>query len=237
MRISIQELVLPPIYIFQMGKVGSASLHSTLSQKYKGKVIHAHTYETMAPQAKQVLKWRKRFYLPVYVICPVREPLSRNVSAFFQNFKRDTNYDFSERLWTASELCQLFLENYPHNVCLEWFDNDFRKTFQVDVFAKPFPIHRKWETYRRSSVHVLVYRADLEHTEQLNVISRFIGFKIESWNYSNRSEDKEYRDAYQSFYNSVKLPDVYVSIMCKSRFCRHFWSDEEIAAFSKKWIA
>lgn len=231
----IRNLSWPPIYLFQMGKVGSASLHSTLSKKYKGIVIHAHTHDTMSEQGKRLLKWSKLLYLPVYVICPVREPLSRNISAFFQNFKRDTNYDFAERDWTVVELRDLFLENYPHNVCLEWFDSNFRPTFGIDVFAKSFPINRKWDVYRRGSIRALVYRSDLEHSEQLDVISRFIGCKIDSWNYSNRSEDKEYSDAYKNFYGSVRLPNIYISIMCKSRYCQHFWSKEEIDAFSKKW--
>lgn len=224
-----------PVYVFQMGKVGSTSLVSTLSANYKGVVVCAHNYGGMCPSSQRLLKWRKGLRLPVYVICPVREPLSRNVSAFFENFKRDSGVEFSEREWTAPELRDMFLRHYPHNICLEWFDRNFRTTFDIDVFSKPFPVERKWDTYRKGSVRVLVYRSDLGYSEQLAVISQFIGCKIDSWNYRNKAEDKEYKNSYKEFCTSVTLPDIYISVMCASRFCQHFWSKEEIAEFSKRW--
>jgi len=232
----LQGIVHPPIYLFQMGKVGSSSLKATLSRKYKGAVIHAHNYGMLNGKQKGFLKWSKRLNLPVYVICPVREPLSRNVSAFFQNFKRDTGYEFLDREWSAIELRELFLNHYPHNVCLEWFDKNLRTTFGINVFATAFPVKRKWNTYKKGSIRLLVYRSDLDHSEQLNIVSRFIRCNIDGWIYGNKSAEKEYGEAYRSFCDSVALPDIYISIMCNSLFCRHFWSKEEIDVNSKKWM-
>jgi len=235
MRGKVKRYLHTPIYIFQMGKVGSKSLKATLSAKYRGAIVHAHSYKGMSFSERALLTWRKRLYLPIYVICPIREPLSRNVSAFFQTFKRDTGFDFTEQEWTSSELKDLFLKYYPHKVCNEWFDKHFRTTFDLDIFSKPFPIERKWNVYKHRSIKVLIFRADLERDEQLRAVSEFIDCKIDNWTFANVSEEKEYSKLHKNFCRSVTLPDIYISLMCKSRFCQHFWSLEEIVAFSSHW--
>ena len=224
-----------PVYIFQMGKVGSSSLQATLTAHLKGSVYQAHNHDSMPLRARRQLRWRRRLGLPVYVICPVREPISRNVSAFFQNFKRDTGFDTSERPWTTVELVALFLQHYPHNICLEWFDRHFRSTFGIDVFAQPFSHEKKWAVYRRGSVRALVFCSDLAHDDQLTIVAGFLGREIKAWNYANQAEDKDYRQLYRDFCTSGRLPELYLSIMGGSRFCRQFWSKDAIEASARKW--
>lgn len=232
---NLGHILHPPIVVFQMGKVGSTTLMSTLSPLHRGTVVQAHTFEGMSPEHRRFLNWRKRLKLPVLVICPIRDPLSRNISAFFQNFKRDTGLNFSDREWNVSELKKLFLQNYPHNVCLEWFDRHMRTVFGIDVFAEPFPIERKWKVYKNGSVQLLVYRVDLARSEQLKIISQFIGYRVENWCYSNVAADKDYGDLYNQFCGSVTLPKIYVDIMCNSAFCSNFWNEKEVVALAKKW--
>lgn len=225
----LRNLITTPIFLFQMGKVGSSSLNSTLNANYHGLTVHAHNYQMLTEKQKAILRWRKRLRLPIYVICPIREPLSRNISAFFENFNRDTGLKFADKKeWPSDELLDLFLTHYPHNVCLEWFDSNLKTTFGVDVFSQPFPIARKWEIYKHKSIHVLIYRSDIEHSTQLNIISSFIGYHFSEWTYNNISADKKYGEIYKKFVGSVKLPDSYISKMCDSKFCRKFWSEEEI---------
>lgn len=231
----VKQVFTAPIFIFQMGKVGSSSLKSTLTQGDSGLVVHAHDYSRFPDRAKTILRWRKRLRLPVYVICPVREPLSRNISAFFQNFKRNTGFEISDREWTHDELTDLFLREYPHNVCLEWFDVHLRKTFGLDVFSEEFPTEQKWRIYKHKAVRVLIYRSDLDRSAQLDVISKFIGSRISEWTQSNISSEKDYGDLYKRFIRSVKLPEIYITIMCDSRFCRKFWSSEEIDAIKERF--
>ena len=224
-----------PVYLFQMGKVGSSSLEATLAAHLEGMVVQAHTHDSMPLRARRLLRWRRQLHLPVYVICPVREPLARNVSAFFQNFRRDTGFEISDHPWTVAELTDLFLRCYPHNVCLEWFDRHFRPTFGIDVFASPFSVEKKWAVYRRGSVRVLIFRSDLEHAEQLRLVSGFLGVEIPRWNYANQAETKDYGELYRDFVAAARLPDIYLSIMARSRFCQQFWSEDEIATTSRRW--
>ncbi|MDJ0688888.1 MAG: putative capsular polysaccharide synthesis family protein [Xenococcaceae cyanobacterium MO_188.B32] len=232
---TIKKTISTPTYIFQMGKVGSMSLRTTLPKYLKGEIVHAHLYSKMSIKHQRLLELRKSLYLPINIICPIRDPISRNISAFFQNFKRDTGLEIYEREWEVNELLNLFLNNFPHNVCLEWFDRYFRPIFNIDVFAEPFPIEKKWNVYKKKSIRVLIYRCDLDKQDQLDIISQFLRIKISDWNYSNISENKQYNKIYRKFCSSVKLPDIYINIMNNSSFYQHFWNEEERIQNFKKW--
>ena len=224
-----------PIYIFQMGKVGSLSLHSTLTSCLGNKIVHAHCFEEMPPEEQELLVARQRAGLPIHFITPIREPISRNVSAFFQTFKRDTGSELSDRAWTQDELLALFLQRYPHEESLEWFDVSFRPIAGFDVYAEAFPQRKKWAVYAKDSLKTLIFRSDLGRQEQLAVVSEFLGRKIDRWTLANQAEDKDYAEIYRKFCAHAVLPENYISRMSDSRFCRHFWSEAEIRANAAKW--
>src|SRR5437016_4459341 len=101
---AMKSLFRTPVVIFQMGKVGSSSLHDTLAKKLKGPVIHAHHFAGLTADQQRNLTWRRRLHLPIYVISPAREPVARNISAFFQNFQRDTGMEIAGRDCSIPEL-------------------------------------------------------------------------------------------------------------------------------------
>lgn len=224
-----------PIFLFQMGKVGSSSVRTTLESQYKGLVVHAHNDKMLTNKHKFILYWRMKLRLPIYVICPIRDPLSRNVSAFFQNFTRDTGFELMEKEWTTDELLKLFLNRYNHNVSIEWFDRHMRSVFGLDVYAEAFDVHQKWKVYKRKSVKVLVYRSDLDRSLQQEVISQFIGRDFSGFKEDNVTSEKQFGNKYKAFVDEAKLPDVYKTILCRSAYCRHFWSKSEIEAIRSKF--
>ena len=224
-----------PIYIFQMGKVGSVSVQDTLAGSLSNKIVHAHCFEEMAREDQELLTSRLGAGLPIHVISPVREPVSRNVSAFFQTFKRDTGFELADRPWKQEELLALFLQRYPHDESLDWFDLSFRPMIGLDIYLESFPRQRKWHVYTRGSFRILIYRTDLSRAEQLAVLAGFVGCKLDAWNMGNRAEDKDYAELYRAFCAQVVLPDDYLSRMSESRYCRHFWSEAEIKANADRW--
>ena len=52
---------------------------------------------------------------------------------------------------------------------------------------------------------------------------------------ANASSDKEYSIIHKEFINFIALPDSYIERMYKSKYSRHFYSQEEINAFKAKW--
>lgn len=225
----------PPILLYQMGKVGSSSLRATLSEQHPGLVLHAHAPSMISAKVRWLLRLRKIFGRRVYVISPVRDPLSRNASAFFQNFERVAGQSFASRQWDMPSLKQIYLERYWHDEVGEWFDTCFLPVFGIDVLANDFPRKRKWQTYDKAAVRVLVYRSDLDRAEQLALVSRFLNMPIAAWSLSNVSSEKEYGEAYRTFTRKVKFSAEHIDRVTGTRFCRHFWTPQEIAEQRARW--
>ncbi len=218
-----------------MGKVGSVSLEATLAKYLPNKLVHAHNFGDMAAEDQERWSRAQRLNEPILLITPIREPLTRNISAFFQNFKRDTGQEVADRSWEVAEVEELFLQRYPHEVALEWFDVSFRPATGVDIYAEPFPRERKWQVYTRGSMRILVYRTDLGYPEQLRVVAEFLQQPIEGWVLGNRAEDKSYADLYWRFCTEARFPDHYIERLGDSKFCRHFWSRAEIEVNAARW--
>jgi hypothetical protein len=47
--------------------------------------------------------------------------------------------------------------------------------------------------------------------------------------------NKKYRNAYQLFKKSLKLPVSYVEEMCESRYFNHFYTQDEIKQVKSNW--
>ncbi|MCB0214403.1 MAG: hypothetical protein KDJ52_34000 [Anaerolineae bacterium] len=52
---------------------------------------------------------------------------------------------------------------------------------------------------------------------------------------ANCSSEKIYHSIYQEFINSLVLPKPYLDHIYDSKYTRHFYTTDEICAFSAKW--
>ena len=84
---------------------------------------------------------------------------------------------------------------------------------------------------------MLVYRIDLELSEQAKLISRFLGIKIDEIKLLHTSRQVGYAKLYSQFRESAKLSEQYIGQMHDSRFAQHFWSPAELKAAADKWRA
>ena len=252
------------ILVFQMGKVGSLSaffaIERSLGQNWRTSewsretrdtiLIHSHRGPDIELYYRSMILWRARLGLPLKIICPIREPIARDVSVFFHFYiwylHRRKYPDLLANV-DLRELEELFLTDIrpygtprlyilsEHQFALNWFDEQFRPLTRIDVYKQPFPIDRKWQIYRRGFTRVLLYRIDLKHSEQTKLISRFLGIKLGEIGLENDGKNKDYAELYSRFRESVKLPEQYIRRMHDSRFAQHFWSPQELKAAADKW--
>ena len=251
------------IFVFQMGKVGSnsvfAAIEKSLEESKKGRYFvdgegRIHIYEnskyTLTSCHRIVdlrgfygsmLLWRARLGLPLAVICPIREPIARDISGFINAYCPFKAADLLANT-DLRGLEELFLTDdrptrcfFGHQFALNWFDEHLKPLTGIDVYQKPFPIDRKWQTYSRGFIRVLLYRVDLPRSEQTKLISRFLGIRLDDVRLKNASKDGDYAKLYAQFCESAKLPEQYVRRMHDSRFAQHFWSLEELKAAADKW--
>lgn len=223
------------IYIYQMGKVGSKTLKTTLDNHFKSDVIHFHRLYKLKDAIKRQLMLQRDFMMPVYIISPIREPVSRNVSAFFQNFSRETGLNIETEAFNADRFKTLFLENNKHIEPIEWFEQELLSTFGINVYQQPFSPETAYRVYKKRNINVLVYQSELDKNKQLEILSRFLNKQIDEFLMTNVSDKKSYSDAYNAFLESVQLPEEYCRDMLNSAYARHFYSTDQRENAFNRW--
>jgi len=221
------------VFIYQMGKVGSISLARSLKaipgnnlQIYRGHGISFHN---------QFKHLREK---SLYIISPVREPIGRNISAFFQNLKRDTGLDVPElSKRTSTQLRGLFLKKYKrHDLPLYWFDKFILKNFNIDVFATPFSHKEGFSTYSRGRINLLVIQSEIDDNKKEKIITDFLGLeKPLRLIRTNVGDQKNYASLYSLFKNEVWLPSEYITKMCESKYFNYFYDEETIESVRSRW--
>ena len=223
----------PPVFVFQMGKVASSSIFESLKQQYSGAVGHAHHIGEDNWMSVQLHEWYQNGN-PIKIISPVREPVGRNISGFFQQFEDYTGIDVTECKLTHKEIKRYFLDKFDHQLPLRWFDEMMNTYFNIDVYAIPFPSNGHC-TYSNKNVDLLVLRIDISDAEKEKAIREFLDFPNFILEKSNVGSQKEYNALYQEFKNNLKLPDEYIETMCNSKYFKHFYSASEIEKTKKQW--
>jgi len=216
-----------PIIIYQMGKVGSSSIKNSLKSHGIDSVFHAHRINPDNIKAVQKdnlehgLKLMlnsimydivgNRIYFKIVernkkskFITLTREPISRNISAFFQNFLRFTDKRYTDSDFTINELINLFLKEYNHNVPLTWFDVEIKETLGIDVYQHPFPKEKGYLKIKKNNFDLLIIKCELDDKIKNNVLSSFLNLKNLKLTRSNVSLKKEYSATYLQL-SSLKL--------------------------------
>jgi hypothetical protein len=265
-----------PIIVFQMGKVGSKTISKSLKAiNSEMKIYHSHLLtmgrirETERRRKKyfrtEKQSYLKRSWLNLFlhkqiskglngkkwkIITLTREPVGRNISAFFENldikylnsngqYKIKSDYYNIDSIVVKQddlrELVDFFFSRLNHRSPLEFFDNELHKMFNVDVYANEFPKSKGYKIYHSVKADILLIRV-----EDLNRVAKQ-AFKefLEIDNFSlidvNVSEEKNYALLYKTFKDKIHLPDSYLDKLYCSKYMQHFYSIEEINNFRSKW--
>lgn len=227
-----------PVVIFQMGKVGSQSIHRPLNRIYPGEVIHAHVLSTEYPQGevKELMRYINSASPPehLFIISPIRNPFDRNISAFFQNFESYTGQDPEKITLSLEEVQQIFIREFPHELPIQWLQNSIQDRFQVDLFAEPFPEHG-WKSYKGEKVDILILRCELENRDKTKAVNCFLDRDDFEMGEINVTSQKGYHHFYSEFKRTLVMPDSIVNKLCDSDYFSHFYPAEDIEVARKRW--
>ena len=198
-----------PLIIYQMGKVASQSMYYSLRKVYPGVVVNTHTFNSVDKD------WRiRKIYehcvlnsRPLNIISLTREPVERNISAFFQNFERDTGIQYKKSNLSMTKLKELFLENYNHDIPLKWFDENIKINFGIDVYSDTFPEYG-FCAYTKMNYCLLILRSELEDEVKRSAIMDFLDLSEFAIDKRNISSSKEYAETYRIFSKTVKLQEI-----------------------------
>ena len=224
-----------PVFVYQMGKVGSTSIYRSLKKAYSGAVFHGHYFDAFHSEfsLRQLHAWYiQQPARKIKLISLIREPVTRNISAFFQNFKRDTGMQIEKCRKSMHELRDMFLLNYPHEIPWVWFDNNIKKNFGIDVYEHPFGAQGHL-VIEHANVELLILRCDLPDSKKSELIGDFVGLPSFSIANSNVSAEKEYSQ-YMDAFKSIKLPLWYLHRLSATKYMKHFYR-HEIGQMIQQW--
>lgn len=243
-----------PIIVYQMGKVASSSVYQSLKSTPGCTPFHVHRLnpENMEkvrlehkrlgnaqPHEKISLMLYDRLVKnadqPTLIISLVREPIGRNISAFFQNLGTFFKSADAHSAVEMDKLISRFLEKYPHDVPLTWFDDEMKATTGIDVYSKPFPIEEGHVTFNADPFRLLVMRHNLADEVKQQSIRKFLNEESFQLTRHNEASAKTYSDSYKSFIKRVTITDSYAERMLSSRYAQHFYSDQEREELFAKW--
>jgi hypothetical protein len=244
-----------PIIVFTMAKSASTSVEVSLMQLPEFAVWKAHRLHP--PRIREYYKERRRRgeeeryrlvddlglalhdeiirrRVPAQIVVLVREPIGRNFSAYFHIldvlWKCDDIY-----LADPGELAAGFMERGRHQVPIDWFDEEFKSIFGVDVFERPFPHDLGYVQLEAAPHRILILRSDLPDEQKASCLSEWLGRRSFNIVRMNEAGEKHYSMKYEAARRALQLPPDYVDAMLGSKYARHFFTPDELAGLRMKW--
>lgn len=252
------------VVVHQMGKVASTAVVRSLEAAGAHPVYHVHALSragideirdiyrrTWSRNGEAWHLWqsmhlerqlRRADREPWTVISLVRDPVARNVSSFFQVGESEYDLDLSslvDREWdqgVIESLRDTFLHRFGgHGEPTSFFEDELGAVFGVDVFAAPFPASQGYDIIAAERARVLILRVEDLSRCFSEAIERFLGMPGVALDAANTSEGKEYGALYRRFREEVALPTEYLDRMYGSRYACHFYTEDELRAFRRRW--
>jgi hypothetical protein len=220
--------IAPPVLIYQMGKVGSSSLKKSLQPRWPGLIIHTHNMardKESRADIKLVYDAVVRNGGPVLIITPVREPIGRFISGFFQNFESNTGVKYDDSRFCTEELIRIFLQRCRQEGSLTWFERQFTPVFNLDVYDYDFPA-AGIQVIQQKNIKLLLMRCELPDPTKAAAVKSFLNLPSFSLQNRNKGSDKPYAEAYEQFKRAFVPPDWFLTEMYDSRFFKHFYASE-----------
>lgn len=113
-----------------------------------------------------------------------------------------------------------------------WF-NEMKNVFRIDIFEYNFDIERGYSIIKKDNIEILVLK--LEKISELNkIIENFINIEDFKLNTFNDASHKNYKDNYENFQKTFKIPEDYFPKIYKNKYIEHFYSSDEINNFRDK---
>lgn len=218
------------ILVYQPGKVASASVYKSI-QNYGHNVLHCHILADIRDRGDDLHKILDM--KSGKIICLVRDPVARRISEMWQNMMTRTRYAIDADF---NEVEKYYFDGAFENLEFQWFENEMKKTFHLDVFAHRFDKDKGYSIIKQGNIELLLMK--MEKLDKLeNVIGSFLGIEDFHLQNNNIGGRKSYRFAMEEFkkdftISQERLEEIYK----KNDYMRHFYSDQECNEFYDKWM-
>lgn len=249
----------PPVIVLTPGKVGSSSVYSTIKKETKHPTFHIHllSKKGIAKSTKSHIssdrksrplhlivsklleRKLKNYTRKIFVITIVREPISREVSAFFQNSEMYKNTLENSKLEIdtnkAKELLQIKLGTKMMEGLEQWFDQEINQNFEIDIFSEPFNEKEKHIIFKKEKVSLLLMRMEDLNIVFPSAIKEFLNLERElGLQNSNVADNKHYAESYNKIKSDLKFKKEKIDQILNSKYFKHFYKEKE-QEIKNKW--
>lgn len=243
-----------PVLIFTMAKVGSSSVYHSLKHQSDLPCFHIHSLDMEDEiRAKAICK-EKGVYpgsrspvfilhkellekqRPYKVISLFRNPIERNLSAFFEAFEIHMGVPAHLYRGTLQEIETAFYEKLDHSYCKDWFDNHLKEGIGVDVYKHAFAKAKGYTILSGNQTDVLVLKSNLDNKLKATLVGEFCGVENFSIKNVNVTEAKKGAQLYADFKSYILFPKSYLEIQLESKYMNHFFTEEEKEALYERWL-
>ncbi len=164
----------------------------------------------------------------------VREPIDRNVSAFFEVLEFYTALEKKPKI-ESEELFEIFMKKLPHEYPINWFDMEIKKYIGIDIYDYPFDAENKFQIIEKENVRLLLVRTDATDEKKIASILKFSRTKISAIPRLNAAKHKYYKEDYDQFIKTNSFSKSYIYKLLDTKYVQHFFSKQEIDLLIKKW--
>jgi hypothetical protein len=265
----IKELRSPSIVlVYSMGKVGSSSVFESLKATIDQPIyqIHSLNIEDTKKFWKKIklhqsyfnrdcidrekivsrfLSYRFSRILGqknLKIISIVRDPVSRNISHFFENidmyfrdFKKRLNLEDIE----MKDLVNVFWEReYVIEKHIDWFDREFKSVLGLDIFSTEVSRDKGYTIIRDIDRKLDVLLLKMESFDRCleNALAEFLGVEQVIIKKVNIAQSKYYFSIYNNFKNHVNFTQEYLEEIYTQKLVTHLYTKGEIDNFKSKWL-
>lgn len=232
-----------------MAKVGSTSIYKTL-KGIVNPIYHIHSLnEKQFLKDKQTLADKNLFpdsrinfssiknhlsNKPTTIITAVRNPIERNISAFFEVIEFYVGSDYET--YSQDQLKQKYLDLLPHFYPLQWFDDEILEFTGIDVYNYSFDKEKKYIVIKEGNITLLIFRLDIDQRSLVNLINQSFHVEIEEIKKVNQAAEKHYNKQYDSFKENITFNSAYLGSILTHKFSNHFFTKKELHCIRKRWI-
>ncbi len=262
-KIKIKEgfsLKNPFVLIYTMGKVGSSSIYYSLKNDNQVEnVFHLHFATKNINIHKKFSKkigdfpYFEHLYIgeqianlnlietnkKVEIITLVRDPIAIVVSNLFQNpkitsssiFNTEGNIDFNlAKNYLINELKKGTIFDFFD----DWFNEELKNFTGIDVFDTSFDKKKGSQIIVKKNFKVLFLTLE-NLNNNYSVICDFLGKKNLMFNRYNERDTSVNAKIYKEIVNSIKLPRELLLEIYNRPIVNHFYNEEQVELFIKKW--
>lgn len=241
------------VVVHTIGKVASSSIVSAIKRaRSDTEIFHTHSLNTdrldkivtlLDEHGKKSVRHVEdsrrvisliRQRVPMRIVSLIRDPVSRDISAFFENLQF---YGIDKNcLPHVTVAIEIFLENYHSGRLDDWFEWEFLRVFGVDVLSQPFPKRVGWYSFEFCHFDFLLMKTELDDSIKGSALGAFLKDRSISISRDNTMSSKVDQNYYRDFIFNIKGRLGKRLASYESAYAKLFYTEDELNSFRSLWL-